>query len=463
VNPFVGVPISDYVRDAVAIFCLFATLGMPWDLPDNDGADRWWVVLAVLVSVASLALPYVGKAQLVPGWTPALVRLLKLGANVPFLACVLASLINELVNISEPGAGGIGTGVAMGLAGVTLAVQPRQADEDPSHRDDRTWVTATNLVTALAAAAGVLAFVAHFLDDLVGDDGYLFNEVTGFFYVVVSVPVTFLLVVGWPALSSLTGSPAWRRVFAAVGTSVLVTALFALADDGGSVFSALSVEKWNSPVGGTVLLAVATALAVSRPVSRQGRALVEVVSGWIATASSALMVSAATLFAGAVTLVIGLLSDEEVTAAVVVVVVLLIASAGLAVTSASMLSDVRRTRSTVVALLGGQLLLSVITLAVIGAQDLYLGILVGQYYYAIGLQASGWAVAMWFALPALALYALLGPAEVRSALGPLMVERQPAAPNPGWPTQPPAPQQPPYGQQPPFGQQPPYVQQPPQG
>lgn len=452
-NPFVGVPVGDYVRDAVAVFCLFAALAMPWDLPANDGADRWWVVLAVLVSVASLALPYLGRSQVVPGWTPQVVRLLKLAANAPFAACVVAALVNELVNVSEPLSGGIGTGVAMGVAGATLAVQPRQADEDPGHRDDPTWLLATNVLTGAAAVAVLIAFAAHFVHDQTEDFGYLLEDAMLFVYVVLGVPVAALVSITWPAIASLGGSAAWRRVFAAVGASVLVAALFSLAGDGDGVFTALAVEKWHSPVGGTVLVAAAAALAVSRPAQRRAASLEAAATGWIRTAVTALQVAAATLAVAAATVAVGMIAAEEVEAPAVVVVVLLLVSAGIGLAVVGMLAQVQRTRSTAVGLLAVQLLLAVITLAVAGAQDVYFGVVVDTSY-GFGLQASGWAVAMWFTLPGLALFALVGPGSVRSALGPLVVER------------PAAPQQPqaPYGQQqppPPYGhQQPPPPQAP---
>src|SRR5687767_14240946 len=52
VNPFIGWPISDFVRDGAALFCLFATLGMPWHIEaEYKGGEQWWVVIAVLLSV----------------------------------------------------------------------------------------------------------------------------------------------------------------------------------------------------------------------------------------------------------------------------------------------------------------------------------------------------------------------------------------------------------------------------
>ena len=70
VNPFLGVPVGDFIRDGVALVALFSTLAMPWDL-GNDANDRWWVIIAVLISVVSLSVPYVVKSGAIPGWGPA--------------------------------------------------------------------------------------------------------------------------------------------------------------------------------------------------------------------------------------------------------------------------------------------------------------------------------------------------------------------------------------------------------
>jgi hypothetical protein len=55
---------------------------------------------------------------------------------------------------------------------------------------------------------------------------------------------------------------------------------------------------------------------------------------------------------------------------------------------------------------------------------------------ALTFPITGWVVAAWVTLPALAAYALMVPPEVRAALGPLVQQRQPGYP----PAYPPAPQ-----------------------
>jgi hypothetical protein len=220
----------------------------------------------------------------------------------------------------------------------------------------------------------------------------------------------------------LEGTAAWRRVFTTAAFTFLVVSLFAIADDGNGLFSSLFVERWNSPYAGTFLLGAAAALAVTRAQGRLGSRTAEPVMSWITTAAAAMLVAAVALVVPVVSLVLAVIDTEDVEPALVVVVVLSLASAVALVTARSMLSDVRRNRTVVLGILGVVLLLSVISLGVDHGQD-------------VGFPASGWAIAMWFTLPGLAAYALTVPAEVRTALGPLVTPRAypPAAGYPGHP------------------------------
>ena len=440
VNPFVGVPLGDYVRDALAVFFLFAALPLSWDL-GNDGADHWWVVLAVLISVASLVVPYVAKSRVVPGWTAQHARITKLALNVPFLASVAAALVNELVNVNDDFEGGLGIGIAMGLFGSVLAMQPRQADEDPMFREDRGWNLAASATAIGAVVLGVLAFLSFFLDDLL-DNSVLLDEPLPFVALVLTLPVMLLVVLGWPAVGSLGGSAPWRRVFAASAITVLVADVLSRADDGDGIFLTFDVERWNYPVGGTFLLGAAAALAISRPQQRLGLQRTEPVLGWVRTAGAALTVSGAGFLLTAAATVL-VMVDDDVEAAPVVITVLLLVCGGVALLAASLVTDVRRNLKTVLGLAAGVLLLAIITAAVADSQQVGSGL--------AGDGVTMYAATAFFGLPILALYALTVPKEVRAALGPLFPER-PAYPQQGY-----APQQPYQQPYPPQG----YPQQPP--
>ena len=123
-NPFLGVPVGDYVRDAAAVVLLFALLGKPWDL-DGDASGHWWVVLSALVAITSIAVPYVAKAGAVPGLGRDQALLLKVALNVPLLVSAFAAVVNDLVNATDFLDGGIGSAVGIALTGSALAVRPR--------------------------------------------------------------------------------------------------------------------------------------------------------------------------------------------------------------------------------------------------------------------------------------------------------------------------------------------------
>jgi hypothetical protein len=443
VNPFIGWPISDYVRDGAALFCLFATLGMPWHIEaDDKGGEQWWVVIAVLLSVASVAVPYVAKARLVPAWGPTHFRLLKLVLNVPFLACVLAALIDEVINVGELGEGGLGVGIAMGLAGCALAVQPRQADEDPGHADDPLWNNAARFTAVAAPTVGVLAFLGYIVDDVAGD-GVLFDEPLGFFAVFLVTVAMMLVVVGWPAVGLFGGSPAWRRVFATAAFTVLVVGLFSLASDGDGLFTWPPFEKWNGAagIGGTFVLGAAAGLAVSRAQERRSSGVLAPLDGWLRTARGAVMVSAGGSGVATLALLVGIVNSDDVEASAIVATLMVVAIGAAAGVALAMLSDPGRNRVVVLALLGAEVVLGFIAMGILNGEEVALGPvrlpdaeLIGAT--ALNFPITGWVVAAWVCLPALAAYALTVPPEMRAALGPLVQQRQPGYP----PAYPPAPQ-----------------------
>lgn len=452
VNPFVGWPVADYVRDAAALFCLFAALGMPWHIEaDYKGGQQWWVVISALLSVASLAVPYVAKARVVPAWTPTHFRLLKLGLNVPFLASVLAALIDELINAKEVAEGGIGVGIAMGLAGCALALQPREADEDPAHTDDGPWNTAARFAAVGAPALGVLVFLAYVIDDVAGD-AVLFDETLGFFALTLLTVVMTVVMAGWPAWGVFTGSPAWRRVFLTVAFTVLVVALFSLASDGDGLFTWPPFEKWKGAAGfgGTFVLGAAAGLVASRAQERRVNGLLPPVDSWLRTARSALLVSAAGSGVAALGLLIGTVNADDVEASAIVALLMVLIVTAAAGVALSMLADPRRHRVLVLGLLGAEVVVGFIAMGILNGEDVSLGPvrlpdagLVGGS--ALTFPITGWVVAAWLCLPALAAYALTVPREVRTAFGPLVQPRQPGYPPPypqqPYPPQPSPPQQ----------------------
>jgi len=439
VNPFHGWPVSDYVRDAAAAFCLFSCLGMWWEISrEPEGGEQWWVVISVLLAVASLATPYLAKAGVVPGWTPLHWRLVKAAANLPFLASVLAAVVNELVHVGDDLEGGIGAGVGMGLCGVALALQPRAAD-DPMQREDRYWN-----VAAVAAALGAGGLAVLMFTGFVIDNDDLFDEPLAFFaYAVVAVAM-LLAVMCWPLVGYVTGSASGRRVFATATFTLLGTALLAHADDGTALFFWPQVEKWYGGgfgIGGTLLIGGAAGLSVARSLGRRPTEYTEPVSEWTRTASTALMVTVAGTAVALVALVLGVLLDSDELASSVVVAVLLLAVAGAAAFAYVLLADPRKNRPVALAAIAGCVVLGFVAMGVINGNDLNIEALGSDP----SIPITGWVVAAWLTLPLLAAYALTVPRPVRDAFGPLIPQQPgypqgypqtyPAQPPPSYPPQ----------------------------
>jgi hypothetical protein len=419
VNPFVGTPVGDYVRDAAAVVLLFAMLGKPWDI-DGDASGHWWVVLSALVAVASVAVPYVAKARAVPGLGPDQALLLKLGLNVPLLVSAFAAVVNDLVHATDFLDGGIGSAVGIALTGCALAVQPRAADDDAHHRDDPRWWAATTTVTAAAIVLPVVTFVAYVLRDLTGD-GFLLDEPVFFLTLVVGVLVLTLVLLGWPGSSVLGRHFPGLLTLATVGFTFVVVDLLTTGD---GLFGGTYVSRWDSPGGGLILVGAAAALAVSRPALRTVTAPHHPVHPWLLTGRLALQVAALGSIVLALAYVLEMVSREEVLAVLVISVVLLGVSAALCLVAASLLTAATLNRLTFVSLAAAPAVLGVIVTAVLHSSDL-------------GVLLSSQSAATLLTLPLLAVAALTAPGIVRRTYGPLLPERQPPAPGPYQQGQPP--------------------------
>lgn len=453
-NPFIGWPVTDYLRDAAAAFCLFAALGMTWDLSGDKGGEKWWVVISVLLAVGSLVLPYLLKANVIPGWTPVHCKLAKLGANLPFLASVVAALVNELVNLDSDRDGGLGIALGMGMAGVALALQPRQAEEMPQPTDDGLWNKLAYGFGIAAVVVGVLMYAGLVIE--ASDD--LFDEILGFFKILLVALVMMLVMAAWPLAGYVGGSAAWRRIFTTSGFTVIGVSLLAMADDGGALFYWPQAEKWYGDVlltgyAGTFLLGAAAGLSVCRSLSRRPSEYVEPVGEWQHTASAAALVTAIASVVSVVALIIGIVHNSDEIAAAIVITVLAAIAGGCAAVAAAMTGQAQRNRILVLILHGVTVLVGLIAMGVANGQDMN----IEGVYYGPALPVTGWLFAAWVSLPVLAICALTVPASVRRAFGPL-IQAQPSYGQPGpYPQQPgPYPQQGGYPPQPPgYGSQPP--------
>ncbi|MDO4241310.1 MAG: hypothetical protein Q4C71_02110 [Microbacteriaceae bacterium] len=131
-NPFAGIPVSDWLRDAAAVGLLLLSLTLPW-LPLRGGynpgtgaaATQIAVLLITLLSVFSVAIGYLGRAQIFgPNVTAEKVALFRAAANLPYIGMVVVYAIIALVERNLPDT--LGVAAAVGLTGAIFAAIPRR-------------------------------------------------------------------------------------------------------------------------------------------------------------------------------------------------------------------------------------------------------------------------------------------------------------------------------------------------
>ena len=105
VSPFAGIPVSDYVRDGVAALLLLVSLALPWDAA-NRASDKIEVVLQTILSLLTLALPYLARTGVLPAtWTVHTTRKVRLLANAPYVLLVGVDAATGSELWSLPGTG----------------------------------------------------------------------------------------------------------------------------------------------------------------------------------------------------------------------------------------------------------------------------------------------------------------------------------------------------------------------
>ncbi|AEG44708.1 hypothetical protein [Isoptericola variabilis] len=233
--PFAGVAARDVVRDVLAVMALLVALPLPWDAA-HRGTDRLEVVLATFLALATLAAPYALRSGMLPAtwerFTTARARVL---GCAPYAVVVAVYLVLDLVRPGDD-SGGVGAGLALGLAGVALGAAPR-------------WPHA---LTAATAVVGGLSLASPLLSAVDGAAGAT----------VIGSVLNLVLVAGvlWlTAVALLRGDLVGGLVLLGVGAAV---ALELATLGGGSERPWL--ESAHAERIGLVLLPVVAAFAVPR-------------------------------------------------------------------------------------------------------------------------------------------------------------------------------------------------------
>lgn len=431
VNPFKGAPVDDLVRHGVGVLALLLSLFMPWNIFDGT-ASTWWGVLPVLLAALAVVPPYLARARVVPALGARQARMAQLGLVVPFLLAAVALVIIDYTHLTLdgfPDGGFVGTGLAMAAAGVALVVAPVAADEpagpdasadayaQQAHQHaryaaDRFWLNLTVYLALGALALAVVNTITSLLYQFAGPEG-LDPDVLAVLAAVLGGLGLLVVMVGWPLLGLRRHDVAARRLLPVVGATVLVVALLSGDDAAGATFFAqFPAEGWVVFVGGTWLATAACALAASRPLVRLTTPQDEV-DGWIRTARSALLLAAVGSAVSALAILFLAIAGDAVGGGIVTVI-LVLASGGVAAFGWSLLSDVRRHRTTALAVALGAAVLGLVVLIIAANQDFLHGY-AGTTLPIVG--TAGWQWASLVALPGLAAYALAVPGPVRSALG----------------------------------------------
>lgn len=216
--------VGDYARDVLAVLFLLLPLGMAWDL-ERRAISHDFIVPVTLLSILSLALPYLSVVSVLPrGLTAPRLRRLRLVANLPYLIVVLATLVRAYADdTTATGASdgiGVGMGVVFGLAGVVLAAQGRRPEQRAGLADGALWRAVAVVLVCLGVALAVVSAVV-FAAEFTG-------EPTWSEFVVLGLGVAFFAGVPLIAVRGLArGDGAWRDVTVVIGVVGLVVAVWA--------------------------------------------------------------------------------------------------------------------------------------------------------------------------------------------------------------------------------------------
>jgi len=408
-SPFAGVPVADYVVDAVAAVLLFISLALPWNFT-NTAAERIDVVLITILSVLSLSVHYLARLGLFPStWTVKTTRMARALANAPYAVLVLVYLVRDVVASGNPASsgysGGLGGAVALGLAGAILAAAPR-VSELGRPEDERNVIL--GWMRVVEVLLGVI-WVAQLLSLIIGPVSGRWGSFTGVEVVLaVLLTMTVAAVAGWMVVGVIRRDAAWRLVAITTGAVVVVFFVFVfLSSSYGIQFHGALATGYIGGVG--LVFIPAAAAAVAGPAIAQSMARRSPHLTWFQSASHAadyiILLGAVT----AVTVVLELVQGVQGFRLVLLLIFALISSVAALVARTALKNDPATGRS--------------IALAAAGVVAL-LGLVV------IVLPRGGYStpvpyvhLLMAFGMPALIVFALTVPESVSSYLA----QRTPAA------------------------------------
>lgn len=395
-HPFGDISALDYVRDVLALVLLVASFSMPWDA-DGTAADRIHVVLVTLLAMASLTLPYLRRAGVLPeAWGNAEVRVARALANLPYFVVVALTIVIDIA--ADGGAsGGVGVGVGFGLAGAVLAAQARHADEGDVAGQGQAWRLTAVGIAAVAVALTIVRLVVVLADFGTTDPEW------GPVALALLEPIIFIAVLLVPVAALLGRQSSARDVLVAIAVVAVVMGLWRMSEGSGLPDVLRIRDDGPAELLWLAVAAAVLAAGVSRLLTWQPGA-----SHWVDTAVRALGLSAILAGLAAIYWVVVLTSvDEGRGTSITVLVLLMLAVVASVVGRSAVRRNPREGRPVALAVAGVLVLIAIVDLAVETA---------GPHGVT---QVSALVVSSLFVLPALLAVALTVPRAVRDELGPV--------------------------------------------
>ena len=413
---FAGVPTADYVRDVVGLLLLVASLQLVWNGAGTSAASVAWVLAPTLLSVVSLALPYLARFGAFPtSWTVHSTRRARVLLNAPYVLAVTAQVVLDVVNRSR--FEGVGAAAALGLAGALLAATPRASELGPEPHDagpTGAWSRVTAVLAALAGV-GLLAWVVLYVVEMA--DRTSSGDRTGAILALLAVTLVALALLA-PVLAAAFGrSVAWSRALVAVAVAQV---LVLFVTDGTAIRSLVETvhairDAGFLPTGFGLVLLPAVAVLAASPAVRRRAAVQNPAVAWFDTVRTTLLLQALLALALAVASVLQIWVADGRVADLVPAAVVLLVIAGLTLAAFSTVGrkSPADARGTVLVLVAASLVAGCVLLGMAGGPlSSFLPFLVVR-------------LAVTLVLPVAVLLELVLPVSVRSYL-----EANPRTPRP---------------------------------
>ncbi len=230
---------SDIVRDASAASLLILGMLYHWNFTDK-GTDLWYVVVSTLTATGGLGLTLLARSGAMgSSWNVGYDRLVRIAAAAPWIVAFIVLFVVDIVDGGKVSygevtldlgsvpsqSGGIGSGALIGLAGILIAMQPRDRERftDESTTEDRIWF---RLAGGFGVAA-IIALLATSVSDL--DTGLAVLTV-----LLVMVLALLLVLVAVPVFGLLRRDPGWTNVVIGLSAAMVLMSILTFGSSSGS-------------------------------------------------------------------------------------------------------------------------------------------------------------------------------------------------------------------------------------